>query len=209
MTGPSTCINTGALGGTRTPNLLIRSQMLYPLSYERSGLSIQCPARWQSSIGLTRGGPQGTSVERPYVSAALAVTRFIEARAGRPSRSSSAPPAGIAPCRSAPASTSSPPKTRSRRPPRRPCPHQVTPTKCALKDKSQARVDRAQGAFGRPGHPRNRLPQAIVRSRISVDGARRRGGLCVRRGRSGQARRSDRPRGRRRAAQSGIRLARG
>ena len=26
---------SGALGGTRTPNLLIRSQMLYPLSYER------------------------------------------------------------------------------------------------------------------------------------------------------------------------------
>jgi hypothetical protein len=25
----------GALGGTRTPNLLIRSQVLYPLSYER------------------------------------------------------------------------------------------------------------------------------------------------------------------------------
>ena len=25
-----------ALGGTRTPNLLVRSQMLYPLSYERS-----------------------------------------------------------------------------------------------------------------------------------------------------------------------------
>ena len=24
-----------ALGGSRTPNLLIRSQMLYPLSYER------------------------------------------------------------------------------------------------------------------------------------------------------------------------------
>ena len=30
----------GALGGTRTPNLLIRSQMLYPLSYERSQCSI-------------------------------------------------------------------------------------------------------------------------------------------------------------------------
>jgi hypothetical protein len=30
-----TCIFAGALGGTRTPNLLIRSQMLYPLSYER------------------------------------------------------------------------------------------------------------------------------------------------------------------------------
>ena len=27
-----------ALGGTRTPNLLIRSQMLYPLSYKRVGL---------------------------------------------------------------------------------------------------------------------------------------------------------------------------
>ncbi len=27
--------NFGALGGIRTPNLLIRSQMLYPLSYER------------------------------------------------------------------------------------------------------------------------------------------------------------------------------
>ena len=34
MTGPSSCGNCGALGGTRTPNLLIRSQMLYPLSYE-------------------------------------------------------------------------------------------------------------------------------------------------------------------------------
>jgi hypothetical protein len=29
---------SGALGGTRTPNLLIRSQMLYPLSYERGCL---------------------------------------------------------------------------------------------------------------------------------------------------------------------------
>jgi hypothetical protein len=32
--GPLTWL-AGALGGTRTPNLLIRSQMLYPLSYER------------------------------------------------------------------------------------------------------------------------------------------------------------------------------
>ena len=30
-----TLVNIGALGGTRTPNPLIRSQMLYPLSYER------------------------------------------------------------------------------------------------------------------------------------------------------------------------------
>ena len=38
---------TGALGGTRTPNLLIRSQMLYPLSYERrcGGQSTACTAR--------------------------------------------------------------------------------------------------------------------------------------------------------------------
>jgi hypothetical protein len=33
-------VDLGALGGTRTPNLLIRSQMLYPLSYERSYCSI-------------------------------------------------------------------------------------------------------------------------------------------------------------------------
>ena len=32
---PNTVSSLGALGGTRTPNLLIRSQMLYPLSYER------------------------------------------------------------------------------------------------------------------------------------------------------------------------------
>ena len=31
----SCLVRGGALGGTRTPNLLIRSQMLYPLSYER------------------------------------------------------------------------------------------------------------------------------------------------------------------------------
>ncbi len=34
-----------ALGGTRTPNLLIRSQMLYPLSYERSHCSIPRPGQ--------------------------------------------------------------------------------------------------------------------------------------------------------------------
>jgi hypothetical protein len=36
----------GALGGTRTPNLLIRSQMLYPLSYERRQCSIPRLAPW-------------------------------------------------------------------------------------------------------------------------------------------------------------------
>jgi hypothetical protein len=29
-------VRRGALGGIRTPNLLIRSQVLYPLSYERA-----------------------------------------------------------------------------------------------------------------------------------------------------------------------------
>ena len=36
----------GALGGTRTPNLLIRSQMLYPLSYKREEEKMK--ARFQS-----------------------------------------------------------------------------------------------------------------------------------------------------------------
>jgi hypothetical protein len=38
--GAKCLVRGGALGGTRTPNLLIRSQMLYPLSYERSHCSI-------------------------------------------------------------------------------------------------------------------------------------------------------------------------
>ena len=36
QSGPCSSLSqTSALGGTRTPNLLIRSQMLYPLSYQR------------------------------------------------------------------------------------------------------------------------------------------------------------------------------
>ena len=34
-TKPLTCASRGAPEGIRTPNLLIRSQMLYPLSYGR------------------------------------------------------------------------------------------------------------------------------------------------------------------------------
>jgi hypothetical protein len=37
------CTCTSALGGIRTPNLLIRSQMLYPLSYQRE-LDVHLPA---------------------------------------------------------------------------------------------------------------------------------------------------------------------
>src|SRR4051794_10454505 len=41
--GSSEGVESSALGGTRTPNLLIRSQMLYPLSYERG--PIKCSGR--------------------------------------------------------------------------------------------------------------------------------------------------------------------
>ena len=53
-----TCGYGGALGGTRTPNLLIRSQMLYPLSYERSPCSISCPARWLRLVPSARARAQ-------------------------------------------------------------------------------------------------------------------------------------------------------
>ena len=39
LPGGQRACELGALGGTRTPNLLIRSQMLYPLSYERGCLA--------------------------------------------------------------------------------------------------------------------------------------------------------------------------
>ena len=46
MISASAWEDVGALGGTRTPNLLIRSQMLYPLSYERwFPRSIEQPTR--------------------------------------------------------------------------------------------------------------------------------------------------------------------
>ena len=41
-----------ALGGTRTPNLLIRSQMLYPLSYKRVGVALRCLGNFRSLLGL-------------------------------------------------------------------------------------------------------------------------------------------------------------
>jgi hypothetical protein len=49
-----------ALGGTRTPNLLIRSQMLYPLSYERRCHDSLRHARLgrhqpHAALGLPRG----------------------------------------------------------------------------------------------------------------------------------------------------------
>ena len=47
-------VSTSALGGTRTPNLLIRSQMLYPLSYERTLCSIPRPAPWLRPVQAVR-----------------------------------------------------------------------------------------------------------------------------------------------------------
>jgi hypothetical protein len=44
-------LNMGAPEGIRTPNLLIRSQMLYPLSYGRMCSVFNCPAD-----AVSRGG---------------------------------------------------------------------------------------------------------------------------------------------------------
>ena len=41
LTGEAIHDTSRALEGTRTPNLLIRSQMLYPLSYERNAVSLR------------------------------------------------------------------------------------------------------------------------------------------------------------------------
>jgi hypothetical protein len=40
----------GTLGGTRTPNLLVRSQTLYPLSYE--GMRGPCALQYTSPLEL-------------------------------------------------------------------------------------------------------------------------------------------------------------
>jgi hypothetical protein len=55
-----------------------------------------------------------SAIDEQVAKAAKAVTRFIENRTGWSIRSSSAPPAATRPSRSTPASTPSPPKTRSR-----------------------------------------------------------------------------------------------
>ena len=44
LRGSSSCLSARAPVGIRTPNLLIRSQMLYPLSYGRSFLRRRNPA---------------------------------------------------------------------------------------------------------------------------------------------------------------------
>ena len=46
----------GALGGTRTPNLLIRSQMLYPLSYERTAYEYTAAGRLPVRVDIHAPG---------------------------------------------------------------------------------------------------------------------------------------------------------
>jgi hypothetical protein len=60
-------VRRGALGGIRTPNLLIRSQVLYPLSYERATARPKwraCPSKGTACRSLlprvtTHGGGSG------------------------------------------------------------------------------------------------------------------------------------------------------
>ena len=50
--------------GIRTPNLLIRSQVLYPLSYGRSGSAV-FPSYWVRIRGSSRSGPVLLQVSAP------------------------------------------------------------------------------------------------------------------------------------------------
>src|ERR1700677_1250412 len=71
-------MNTCALGGTRTPNLLIRSQMLYPLSYERRHCSIPRPAPWLCSVQAAPSAYNRISVERDVAADVEGVDRVAE-----------------------------------------------------------------------------------------------------------------------------------
>jgi hypothetical protein len=51
------CENVGAPEGTRTPNLLIRSQMLYPLSYGRPAAAVP-PASGDQGTGDQRAAAE-------------------------------------------------------------------------------------------------------------------------------------------------------
>ena len=55
-TGPTWALTCGAPEGIRTPNLLIRSQMLYPLSYGRNALPSYMIAKRGGSGIRTREG---------------------------------------------------------------------------------------------------------------------------------------------------------
>ena len=54
----------GALGGIRTPNLLIRSQVLYPLSYERRRAAIDVQVANARTTGYRVPAWAGSALER-------------------------------------------------------------------------------------------------------------------------------------------------
>src|SRR4028118_358125 len=77
-----------ALGGTRTPNLLIRIQMLYPLSYERRSM-FSCVAR-------ELGADPATGVARERRGQRPGVRRADPGRGRRGGRGARRPPGGAA-----------------------------------------------------------------------------------------------------------------
>jgi hypothetical protein len=68
-----------ALGGTRTPNLLIRSQMLYPLSYKRVGVALRCLGNFRSLLGLA-------DLVNPRLAKGLVGSSVAESEGFEPSR---------------------------------------------------------------------------------------------------------------------------
>ena len=72
--GPEGPLDLSALEGTRTPNLLIRSQMLYPLSYERLCRSVSVTPRRLMQHPQFREPPR----PRSRSSAGVAACRFRE-----------------------------------------------------------------------------------------------------------------------------------
>jgi hypothetical protein len=59
-------MHSRALEGTRTPNLLIRSQMLYPLSYERAGcVAAEWPEETLHEADPGRESEPATGILRP------------------------------------------------------------------------------------------------------------------------------------------------
>src|SRR5215217_6056134 len=98
-----------ALGGIRTPNLLIRSQMLYPLSYERLG----------ASLGSRSPGPhQYVATGRISMAPPRRAAGMRAATATAPSRSSASrtkypPTAPLTSTYGPSVATGSPPSTRT------------------------------------------------------------------------------------------------
>jgi hypothetical protein len=79
----------GALGGTRTPNLLIRSQMLYPLSYERRS-SVVLPAVSRVAATTADKHSQNRTSDSSPVTGRAYLSRVGHGGRGRTARARSA-----------------------------------------------------------------------------------------------------------------------